>query len=251
MYFHKPPLSRNAIAMREEFAVPVLMYHQVARPAEYGSPYRYLTVAPENFARQMKWLKRLGFQGLSVGELAPYFSGCKVGKVVGITFDDGFRNVYEHALPALQAVGFTATNYFVSRQVGGHNAWDESIGIPYSPCMNETEIREWASLGHEVGAHTVDHVRLTQVDRTTARQQISASRKRLEDIAGRAVTSFSYPYGDVSWATRELVREAGFATATTTKRGRVRRNDDPLLLPRRIIRTADGWISLLRKCMTG
>jgi len=232
-------------------AIPVLMYHQISRPPRCGHPYRYLTVSPSNFARQMRWLKRLGFRGLSIRDLAPYLSGEKVGKVVGITFDDGYQNNFEYVLPALDAVGFTATNYFVSGQIGGYNAWDRNIGIAYSRCMSKAQLREWAALGQEVGAHTVDHVRLTQVDIRIARQQIVQSRSHLEDMVGEAVTSFSYPYGDVSGAVRELVLEAGFSTAVTTKRGRIRPSDDRLLLPRRIIRADNRWPGLVRKCVTG
>ncbi len=242
-----PKIDKSRMGM----PIPILMYHQIDVLPPRPAAYRYLTVSPKSFARQMTWLKRLGFQGLSIRDLMPYLFGSKTGRVVGITFDDGYRNVYEHALPVLQSVGFTATNYFVSGQVGGYNAWDEHIGIPYSSCMTKTEMREWASLGHEIGAHTVDHLWLAQVDPPIARRQINESRDSLVDMLGQAVTSFSYPYGDLSPVVRDLVSEAGFSTAVTTRRGRVRAHDDRLLLPRRIIRASDSSLGLLRKCVTG
>src|SRR5690554_840479 len=103
--------------------VPILMYHQIGEPAAKGAPYRSLTVHPAAFRRQMNWLRRLGYKGLSMRELLPYVRGEKHGKVVGITFDDGYRNVYRNALPVLRHNGFTATNYFVVQQLGGGNVW--------------------------------------------------------------------------------------------------------------------------------
>src|SRR5690606_13014307 len=99
--------------------IPILTYHQIGEPNPGGTPYRGLTVHPRDLRRQMFWLRRLGYRGLSMHQLMPYVSGEKSGKVVGITFDDGYRNVLENALPILEETGFSATNYFVVRQFGG------------------------------------------------------------------------------------------------------------------------------------
>jgi peptidoglycan/xylan/chitin deacetylase (PgdA/CDA1 family) len=79
--------------------IPILVYHQIAGAPPKGSPFRGLYVAPAAFARQMAWLKLLGYKGLSMGALQPYLRGELSGKVVGITFDDGYRNNLTHALP--------------------------------------------------------------------------------------------------------------------------------------------------------
>ena len=52
--------------------IPILMYHQIDQPADRGTQYRSLTVHPKSFARQMRWMHRLGYQGLSMRELEPY-----------------------------------------------------------------------------------------------------------------------------------------------------------------------------------
>src|SRR5690606_1038651 len=112
--------------------IPILMYHQIGKPAPRGTPYRGLTVHPSDFRRQMAWLRRFGYRGLSMRDLMPYIRGERRGKVVGITFDDGYRNVFQNALPVLRDQDFTATNYFVARQLDGSNTWDEAKGIPRS-----------------------------------------------------------------------------------------------------------------------
>src|SRR3546814_4759016 len=102
----------------------------------------------------MAWLRRLGYRGLSMRDLLPHLLGDSDEKVFGITFDDGYRNVYRYAMPVLDEAGFTATNYFVARQLDGANVWDIDKGIPRSPLMSGSEIREWAATGHRSEEHT-------------------------------------------------------------------------------------------------
>ncbi|MDQ2691664.1 MAG: polysaccharide deacetylase family protein, partial [Chloroflexota bacterium] len=84
----------------------------------------------------------------------------------------------------------------------------------------------------ELGAHTVTHAALKQLPGAQQWEEISGSKSQLEDLLGRPVTSFSYPHGEYSAETRELVRRAGFQSATTTDFKCVRRDADPFQLPR-------------------
>ncbi|AGB74002.1 MULTISPECIES: polysaccharide deacetylase family protein [Rhizobium] len=232
-------------------SISILRYSQIADPAEQGVYLRYRTVYPRNFSTQMRRLKRLGFTGLSLRDLEPYLRGKKSGKVFGITFDNGFRGVHAHALATLQELEFTATSYFVPSQIGGFNSWDLPVGAPYSRCMSKAEMREWALMGHEVGAHSLEHIRLTKTSVTEARRQITLARHELEDMLGNSVNSFSYPYGDVSEQVRAIVEQAGYISATTTVSGRILPEDDMLWLPRQTIRQVDSWLNVLCKCAVG
>ena len=84
------------------------MYHQIGEPNPKGTPFRGLTVHPDSFARQMRWMRRLGYRGLSMRDVMPYVRGERQGKVFGVTFDDGYRNVHRNAMPVLSELGFTA-----------------------------------------------------------------------------------------------------------------------------------------------
>ncbi|PYE88200.1 polysaccharide deacetylase family protein [Phyllobacterium leguminum] len=229
--------------------VPILMYHQIHIPPAHKMPFRSMIVHPDRFRSQMRWLKRLGYKGLSLRDAVPYIEGRAHGKVAVITFDDGFRNVYENALPVLQEHGFTATNFFVANQIGGQNEWDIPIGIQPTPCMSPTQLREWAALGHEVGAHTLDHVHLPDVPLKEAKRQIGGSRDVLQDILGAPVTSFAYPYGDENARLRDMAREVGFTHAVTTERRKTLPSDDSFGLPRLTIRRNDTWLHFLKKCL--
>lgn len=230
--------------------IPILMYHQIGKPWPRGTPYRGLTVATSDFRRQMRWLRRLGYQGLSMAKLMPYLRGEKSGKVVGITFDDGYANVLENALPILAECGFSATNYFVVRQLGGSNVWDRDEGVPPAVLMAKSGLLQWAAAGHEVGSHTLNHPVLARLSPELAINEIRASRQELEQITGTAVTAFCYPFGKYIDETVNFVRAAGYTSATTTARGLVRPDDDLLVLPRVEVRRSTNIIRFLQKCLT-
>ncbi|MGB7483823.1 MAG: polysaccharide deacetylase family protein [Castellaniella sp.] len=230
--------------------IPILMYHQIGEPSPRGTPYRGLTVHPRDFRRQMLWLRRLGYRGLSMARLIPYLRGEKHGKVVGITFDDGYANVLENAVPVLEECGFLATNYFVVRQLGGSNVWDADEGVPPSPLMDAAGLRAWAAAGHEVGSHTLNHPDLSRISPELAVNEIRDSRDALEQIAGAPVRAFCYPYGHFTAALAAVTREAGYDSATTTARGLARLDDDPYALPRVAVMRSTHLLRFLQKCLT-
>jgi peptidoglycan/xylan/chitin deacetylase (PgdA/CDA1 family) len=212
--------------------IPILVYHQIAAAPPKGSPFRSLYVAPEAFARQMAWLKLLGYTGLSMSALQPYLFGKKSGKVLGITFDDGYQNNLTHALPVLQKQGFSSTCYAVSGLLGKTNVWDERLGIAQTPLMNEAQIRQWAAAGQEVGSHTRRHIDLTAADDQECRVEMALGKTELESVIEQPVDHFCYPYGHYESKHVAIAGELGFATATTTLRSRCHAQTDLLQLPR-------------------
>lgn len=227
------------------------MYHQIGPPAPRGSPYRGLTVHPSDFKRQMLWMRRLGYRGLSMRDLMPYLRAERSGKVFGITFDDGYRNVFQNAAPMLAQLGFTATNYCVARQIGADNIWDAGKGIPRVALMSQSEMLQWIHAGHEIGSHTLDHVHLPELSVELADYQIRQSRIELEQAMGAEITAFCYPYGHENPAIRAMVRNAGYLNATTTERGLARRSDDLYGIPRVAISRSTNLLYFLQKCLTG
>ncbi len=212
--------------------IPILVYHQIAAAPPKGSPFRSLYVMPGAFARQMAWLKLLGYQGLSMSGLQPFLRGERVGKVVGITFDDGYQNNLTHALPALLEQGFSSTCYAVSGLLGKTNVWDQGAGIAQTPLMTEEEIRQWVSAGQEVGSHTRSHVNLLASDDSDCRAEMKVGKTELELVIGQPVDHFCYPYGQYQPRHVAMARELGFATATSTQRSRCHAQTDLLQLPR-------------------
>jgi peptidoglycan/xylan/chitin deacetylase (PgdA/CDA1 family) len=212
--------------------IPILVYHQITAAPPKGSPFRSLYVAPEAFSRQMASLKLLGFSGLSMTGLLPYLRGEKTGKVVGITFDDGYLCNLTHALPALRKHGFSSTCYAVSGLLGKTNVWDDGLGIAQVPLMNEVQIREWVIAGQEVGTHTRNHVNLSARNDSDCRAEIELGKSELESVVEQPVQHFCYPYGKYESRHVVMINELGFATATTTQRSRCHAQTDLMQLPR-------------------
>jgi len=211
--------------------IPILMYHSVSSVPK-GTVMRSLHVPPKRFALQMKLLKLLGYQGLSMSDLQPYLEGKKTGKVVGLTFDDGYKNNATNALPILRKQGFSATCYIVSQNIDGINHWDIDKGIPKNPMMNKIEIQSWIDAGMEIGSHTQNHVFLTKINQNEAVNEINNSKADLEKEFGVNINHFCYPYGDHNDDIVSTIKRAGYQTATTVNRGRVRMNDNFLTLHR-------------------
>jgi peptidoglycan/xylan/chitin deacetylase (PgdA/CDA1 family) len=232
--------------------IPILMYHQVDVVPPSGTPLRNLTVSPASFDWQMRCLKAWGFHGLSMRDLEPYLRGELNARVVGITFDDGYVNTHENALPILMKYGFTATCYAVSHQIGGHNFWDVPAGMAQKPLMDVPAWRHWAQLGMDVGSHTCDHIDLNQADEPVAKQQIEQSKTELEQMLGLPVRHFCYPYGRFLPQHWEWVAQAGYASATTTQRGRVHTSPEmnAYALPRVLVNHRTTWAHLGMKLLT-
>jgi peptidoglycan/xylan/chitin deacetylase (PgdA/CDA1 family) len=203
---------------REYFkgGVPALIYHKVGvRPA--GTIFKGLYVSPELFEKQRGELKRAGMAGVGMGR-----GLARVGKgwiALAITFDDGFENAFRNSLKPLAENGFHATQYLVAGMLGGRNEWDIKLGEVPEKLMDVAQVREWLAAGHEIGSHSMTHPNLCEIPPAQAREEITASKKKLEDTFGVPVEHFCYPYGGWNESVRDLVAEAGYLTACTTDRG--------------------------------
>lgn len=229
--------------------IPILMYHNVATPPP-GARLPELYVAPADFARQMRLLRLLGFRALSLSDALPYLRGESAGRVAVLTFDDGYADNLENALPVLAGHGFGATVYAASGALGAYNAWDaEKLGVR-KPVMSAAQLRAWRDAGMEVGAHTRTHPYLPTLPDAAVAEEVRGSRADLEDALGAEVRHFCYPYGSYDARVLEAVRDAGYLTATTLRRGRARPGDDPLQLRRVSVRGTEGVRMLALKLLT-
>lgn len=214
---------------RETFreGVPVICYHKVGRKP-LRAKLRGIWVTSGLFRRQMRELKNDGFRSVSLGECVKS-APPNTGKKIVLTFDDGSVTALENAAPAMADAGYAAINYLVADLQA--NTWDAMNGEVSDRLMDGVQVREWLSMGHEIGSHTRTHPHLSKIPIGQAREEISGSKKILEDRFGVAIKHFCYPYGDFSPAVRDLVAEAGYETAVTTEPG-VFAGGDPFLIKR-------------------
>ncbi|MEU6124505.1 polysaccharide deacetylase family protein [Streptomyces sp. NPDC047123] len=184
------------------------MYHSVADPSD--DPYE-ITVSPERLGAQLRWMRRQGLRGVSMKYLLEACAQGQEHNLVGLTFDDGYRDFAEHALPLLQQHDCTATVFVLPGRLDGENAWDP-LG-PRKPLLGAEGIRQLAECGMEVASHGLSHVDLTQADDRQLRREVSGSRAALHDLTGTDVQGFCYPYGHVDKRVVAAVREAGYGYA--------------------------------------
>ncbi|MEV6795124.1 polysaccharide deacetylase family protein [Streptomyces sp. NPDC051320] len=217
----------------------ILMYHSVGDASD--DPYG-ITVAPQRLDHQLRWLTRRGLTGVGVGALLRARAAGRARGLVGLTFDDGYADFTEHALPLLKRHGCTATLFVLPGRLGGDNSWDP-LG-PRKPLLAEAGIRAAAATGVEVGSHGKYHQDLTVTTDDVLHEETSGSRMLLREITGTAPQGFCYPYGTLDRRTIDAVRDAGYAYGCAIDPGPL---DGVLALPRAHISHADRGLRLHTK----
>ncbi len=213
--------------------VPILMYHRIDRPKPKSVvPGHY--VPPPLFAAQMRLLARLGYETISLNALGSQEP--LPPKPIAITFDDGYRNFFTHALPVLERHGMTSTVFIVTELIGKTNEWDRVKGDVEERLMDVEEIRLAQKSRTEFGSHTLDHADLKALSSEEAWRQIAESKAKLAQVVADEVTSFCYPYGRKTPQVQQLVREAGYRWACSTEKGVNTAATDPYALRRINIR---------------
>jgi peptidoglycan/xylan/chitin deacetylase (PgdA/CDA1 family) len=184
----------------------VLMYHSVS---PYDENFHEVTMTPERFERQMRWLRGRGLRGVSMADLFNARAEGQGRGLVGLTFDDGYQDFVTYAMPILHRFGFTATNFVIAGRLGGHNAWDSPPG-PYKPLLTADQVCHAAESGMEIASHGLDHVKLTELDDTRLSAETADSRATLQQLTGQPVRGFCYPWGQLDTRVVTAVQTAGY-----------------------------------------
>jgi peptidoglycan/xylan/chitin deacetylase (PgdA/CDA1 family) len=177
------------------------------------------------FAAQVRYLADR-FRLVRIGEMPAALDGSD--PVACVTFDDGYADAIASAMQVLADAGVPATVFLPSGLLGG------TIGTSYGPrnVIDLEGARALVAAGHEVGAHTVTHPRLTELPAADASSEIGRSREALGAALGVEVRAFAYPRGLFDDDVVCMVREAGFGSAVTIREGLLRGPLDPFRLPR-------------------
>lgn len=136
-----------------------------------------------------------------------------------ITFDDGYKDLLEHAVPTLLALGLTAVIFPIVDFVGRKSSWSPRLA-DRAEHLSAADLRELAGLGFEIGSHTLTHPVLPTLGSEAKRREIQTSRPALEDVVGAPVRTFAYPYGAMDEEAVALAGEtyeAAFSTGKSQK----------------------------------
>jgi peptidoglycan/xylan/chitin deacetylase (PgdA/CDA1 family) len=212
----------------------VLAYHRVTDDRDE------LATTPARFAAQMHALRAADVEVVALEDgLRRLDAGVDAGRLVAVTFDDGYADVAEHAVPILEELRIAATVYVASAVTDGAARFTWYRTQP--PLIGFDELRALAAGGLvSVGAHTRTHPSLPQLDDARARHEIVDGRAELEARLGRPVMTFAYPAGRLAARDRELVREAGFLAGLTCEPGVNTHATDRAALCRTLIDRRDG-----------
>lgn len=188
----------------------VVAFHRVGAAA----PSDGLTVSVDMFERYCRFFVR-HFRVVSLRDLVRGLErGARPDRELAITFDDGYRDNFENAVPVLERLGLPATFFVVTQWVGTDVVpwWDEERGVRHA-WMTWDQVRHLHGNGFEIGVHTRSHVDLGKVAGIQAREEIAGARRDLQGQLGASVDLFAYPYGGphhLAEVNREMVVAAGF-----------------------------------------
>jgi peptidoglycan/xylan/chitin deacetylase (PgdA/CDA1 family) len=196
-------------ALRREVKAPIFMYHHVGPlPAEPDEMRVGLTVLPDRFEEQLKFLKDHGYQSIDFYQL--YYAitlGWELPPKPAIfTFDDAYKDIYTFAFPLMKKYGFTGT-VFVPTQFADEGRADY---------MNWAELEEMAAAGWRLEPHTKTHESVANRNRDWLIYQMLGSMETLKFHIGYQPRFFAYPYGAYDEDAIEILKEAGFWGAVTT-----------------------------------
>ena len=225
--YQKALLEKNISRFHE---IPVLMYHRVVEKAPDSSKYN-VYVTRETLEEQLRFLRNHGFATITFED----FSTRRVpSKPVILTFDDGYEDNYLHLFPLLKKYHMKAVVYILGNRRHKNNFWDIPQGEPEASLLKEKQIREMSESGLvEFGAHSMNHVRLTELKPPEIRKEVEGSRKAIEELLGKPVLSFAYPYGQLNAEIKKITAQAGYPFGIAVK-GRFSRFGDDLMEIRRV-----------------
>ncbi len=206
--------------------VPILMYHYISIPPDEEDVYRVdLSVRPEDFRDQMRYLAAAGYTPISLYDLnlALRWGTPLPPRPVVLTFDDGYRDAYEQAFPILQEFGFTATFFVITARL--------DAGDPAH--MSWAQAEDMAAAGMSIESHTKEHPNLIGRDSDFLLYQITGSLESIAAHTGQPARFFCYPAGRWDEAVLEALRAQGVWAAVVTEGG-VDHTTDGLLLLRRV-----------------
>lgn len=223
-------LSAEKISAQEEKAVPILMYHKVS-PNFFKSNLR---VNPEEFEKQIKYLKEQGFSSLSFEDFILWRKeeGPLPKKPVIITFDDGYEDNYLYAYPVLKKYGFSATIFLIVGKLDKEIRWEREKRRPNSKLLSWDKIKEMKENGMDFGSHTISHPDLTKILRKQIKWEIRKSKRIIEKNLNQKVVVFSYPFGKHNKKIRQLVRKNKYLCAVSAKPGWASKKSNIYSLPR-------------------
>lgn len=221
-----------------------LVYHRFAGELKPGQ--ERIDIAPRRFARQLRALRLAGFRPLSGAGVLAFHAGEREElprRSVAITVDDATADCVE---PLRRHARWEPQLFVPTRELGGAAHW-----IDGEPVAGWEQVAELDRAGVAIGSHTRHHRRLTGLDAEERAAEIAGSLADLRERLESPLAVLAYPNGDHDADVCRAAREAGYAAAYATEKGRNGAATDPFRLRRVSVHGADGALAVLWKATTG
>ncbi len=184
-----------------------LLFHSISDiPAMHCSYYSSF-----KFDSLLCRLRGEGFRFVTVSHFSSLPPLSRRNSIV-MTFDDGFDTFHSKALPICERHGIKTTVFPVAGFLGKTSSWD---ALPKQTHLTRSQIIEISSLGHEIGSHTLTHANLTLLSDSELLKELCDSKRILEDIIAKEVTSISFPFGRVDERVWNAAKKVGYTHATS------------------------------------
>jgi peptidoglycan/xylan/chitin deacetylase (PgdA/CDA1 family) len=193
----------------------LICYHGISE----GWP-SHLAVRPERLEEQLWLLAKRGYQARTFLDTV---AASDPGKHLAVTFDDGYRSVFELAFPILRAAGMPGTVFVPTALMGiekpmawpGVDQWLDTSHAGELAGMSWEQLEELVDAGWEIGSHTRVHSRLSELSDDALAEELSGSRQECEMRLGRPCRTLAYPYGSVDGRVVAAAEAAGYAAAAS------------------------------------
>jgi peptidoglycan/xylan/chitin deacetylase (PgdA/CDA1 family) len=209
-----------------------LCYHSVAPTGP-----KYLTVTPQLFESHLRTFAERGMRTGDLGTLEALAAGERTPPTVFLTFDDGFVDNYETVLPLLRERGMRAFVFVLPPLVdaGAPLVWPEVAAdaqrFPHMRSVTWDMLGEMKEAAFEVGAHTLTHPHLPELDDERLREELWQSRERIVALLGDCAT-LAYPFGEWSPRVAAAAADCGYRYAFSLPTDHGQRHADRLTIPR-------------------
>lgn len=228
---------------REKNAASILMYHSVGRNSAF------FTVRPEEFEKQLRYLRDNRFTIISLSTLLERLEqNQSLAHTVVITFDDGYKDNYDVAFPLLKKYKMPATIFLTTNYIDGSMKLKDGT---VHPMLSRQEIQEMAGSGLiECMPHTGSHIRYTVGNLDVFMEEVRESRRAVEALTSQSAPLFAYPAGKYDSVLADRVKQEGFRGAVTVQGGLVHPQDDIFTLKRNSVDSMTSMTAFKGKAST-
>ena len=222
----------------------ILAYHGIGGAAD-GLPV-------EAFEQQLDWIVNSDYEVITLADAIASVGTAAAKRSLAITFDDGYQDYADLAVPRLVELGLPSINFVPANHIGAYNRWDEAH-TPRRDIMDSAALRQLPTDLVELGVHSANHRPMVGLSPTELHEETVAAKVTVERSSGRPSRFFCYPYGrlcDFDEASERSVAAAGFEAACSSHFGRTS-SMDQLMSLRRVTIEPDDDLDRFQQKLSG